>query len=323
MRRFPALAGLLAATAVLPCSSFAQGTENYPSKPVRAVVAAAAGGASDILARTFTQELSATLGQQIVVDNRSGAGGIPAYRLVSEASPDGYTLLFTSAAFTYGPALYRDFPDPNKDFTPITLATKAPYLIVAYPGLAVTSIKELIALAKATPGALNIGVTNGGFTHIAAVYLSTAAGIKLTYVPYKGSGQITVDTMAGRLHLTFGNVLSFLPHVKSGKLRALAVSAANRSALVPDLPTVSESGLPGFDISSWFGWLAPPGTPPAIVGRLSTELTKIIRSPGIVSRLAKSGGEAVGSTPEQFRKFIASETRRWTKAVKDSGMRVQ
>lgn len=321
MRYFQA--ALITTITLLPSYSFAQGAAAYPNKPVRVIVAAAPGGASDTLTRMFTQRLSVDLGQQFVVDNRSGGGGKIAYALVADSAADGYTLLFTSAAFTYAPVLYSNFPHPIKGFAPITLAIKAPYVLVVNPALSVNSVKELIAVARSKPGMLNVGVTNAGFTHVAAAYLASDANINVTYIPYQGSGQIMVDTIAGRLHATFGNVLSTMPHVKSGKLRALAVSSAERSAVIPELPTLSESGVPGFDISSWFGWLAPAGTPVAITRKLSGELARVVKSQEVVKKLALNGGEAVGSTPEQFQKFIAVEVPRWRKVVKNARMRVE
>jgi tripartite-type tricarboxylate transporter receptor subunit TctC len=319
LQRFLVIAAIPAAC---PVFSFAQGTADYPNKSVRVIVAAAAGGASDILARMFTQKMSDSLKRQFVVDNRSGGGGIPAYDLVAKAAPDGYTLLLTSGAFTYGPALYPEFPDPVKAYAPISLATKAPYLLVATPALAANSVKELIALARSKPGVLNMGVTNAGFTHVATAYFAAAANINITVVPYKGSGQIMIDLIASRLDTVFANVLSTLPHVKSGRLRALAVSTTERSSVMPELPTVSESGIAGYSISSWFGWMAPARTPAVIVNKLSAELAKAGKYPDIVKNVAEDGGESIGSTPEQFQKFIVSEVPRWRKVVRDSGMRV-
>lgn len=322
MQRFQyMLAGTLLLMAFLG-HTVAQTTADYPSKPVRVLVAAASGGASDLLARMLAQKLSESLKRQFVVDNRSGGAGIPAYELAAKSVPDGYTILMTSSAFTYGPALYPDFPDPIKDYAPISLSTKAPYILMVHPAVAATSVKDLIALARAKPGALNMGVTNAGFTHVATAYFASAANIKITIIPYKGSAQIMIDTVAGRLDAGFANVLSTMPLVKSGKLRALAVSTAERPPVMPELPTISESGVAGFSISSWFGWMAPARTPAPILNKLSAELAKAVRSPDVVKSLADDGGEAVGSTPEQFQKFIASEVPRWSKVVRDSGMRI-
>ncbi len=305
------------------CAVHAQVATEYPDKAVRVIVAAAAGGASDLPTRMFTQKLAENLGHQFIVDNRAGGAGTEAYILAAAAPPDGYTLLSASAAFTYGQDIYPHFPDPIKDFTPIGMSSRAPYLLVTFPGVQANSVKDLIAISQTKPGSLNFGVTNGGFSHVAAAYFAAAAKIKVVIVPYKGSGPITVDLISGQIHATFGNVLSTLPSVKAGKLRVLAVSTAQRYKTLPEYPTIAESGVPGFDISSWFGWLGPAGVPPSIVQKMSAELTKVARSPDISKKMSDDGGESVGSTPEQFRAVIAVEVPRWRKVVKDAGMRVE
>src|SRR4051812_23513868 len=219
---FPVLA--IVAVFALPAISSAQSAADYPSRPVRVIVAAAPGGASDLLARMLTQKLSESLKRQFVVDNRSGGGGIPAYDLAAKSLPDGYTLLMTSGAFTYGPALYPNFPDPIRDYAPISLSTRAPYILMANQAIAATTVRELIGYAKSRPAAFNMGVTNAGFTHVATAYFASLAGLKVAIIPYKGSGQIMIDTVAGRLEAGFANALSTLPLVRAGKLRALAVS---------------------------------------------------------------------------------------------------
>ena len=323
MQPFQTLLSVSAMLAVFIGHATAQTAADYPAKPVRVLVAAASGGASDLLARMLAQKLSESLKRQFIVDNRSGGAGVPCYDLAAKSLADGYTILMTSSAFVYGPALYPEFPDPIRDYAPISLSTKAPYLLIDHPAVAASSVKDLIALARTKPGMLNMGVTNAGFTHVATAYFASAANMKITIIPYKGSGQIMIDTMAGRLDAGFVNVLSTLPHIRSGKLRALAISSAERSSVMPELPTIAESGVPGFSISSWFGWTAPTRTPAAILNKLSSELAKAVRHPDVVKNLAEDGGQAIGSTPEEFRKFIAAETPRWSKVVKDSGMRVE
>ncbi len=317
---------LIAATITLPLRfPFAQGVTDYPTKPVRVILASAPGTAVDVVGRLVAGKLSENLKRQFVVDNRPGAGGTIGMGLAAKSAPDGYTLLSVAPVFTFGPALRPDLPyDPVKDFVPIALVAKAPYLLVVHPSLPVKSAKELIALAKSKPGALDVGVgSSGSFTHLATAYFAFTAKIKVTIIPYKGSGQVMVDAIAGQIHMFFGSVLIALSHVKSGRLRALAVSSAERSSVLPELPTLSESGVRGYDVTFWNGWVAPAGTPAAIVSKLSAELGKAVKSPDVAKNLAEDGGEPVGSTPEQFEQLIATEVPRWRKVVRDSGMRVE
>lgn len=317
---------MVAATTIVlaPCFAFAQGTAGYPAKAVRVIVASAPGGATDIQARMFAQKLGENLKQQFVVENRPGGNYVPGYGFVAKSPPDGYTLLSAAAIFTVIPSMNPDLPDPIRDYTPIALATKAPYLLLVHPALPVKSVKELIALAKSRPGALDMGVGSGAsFTHLAALFFASGANIKITIIPYKGTGQTMVDAIAGHIHMFFGNVLSTNSHVKSGKLRALAVSSAGRSSVLPELPALAESGVPGYDVTTWHGWLAPAGMPAAIASKLSAELGKAVKSHDVARRLAEDGGEAVGSTPEQFQQLIAEEVPRWRKIIRDSGMRFE
>ena len=313
------------AVLVLPSSvSFGQGTGDYPAKPVRVIVPVAPGGGLDIAARLFAQKLSENLKRPFVIDNRAGAGSTIGTAFVAKSAPDGYTLLAAANGLTIAPALYPELAyDSVKDFAPISLASKSPFLLLAHPALPAKSVKELIALARSKPGALDMGVASGAGSHLAAAWFTTMANVKVTLIPYKGSGPVTVDTIAGQIHVFFGNVLTNLPHVKSGRLRALAVSGAERSAVLPELPTIAESGLRGYDVTAWTGWLAPAGTPPAIVGKLSAELARVVKSPDMASKLAEDGGEPVGSTPEQFRALIAAEIPRWRKVAAALGLRAE
>jgi tripartite-type tricarboxylate transporter receptor subunit TctC len=310
----------------LPGAARAQGaTEAYPARPVRVIVGLAPGGATDIQTRLFAQRLSDSLGRPFVVENRTGAGGTVAYSHVAKSAPDGYTLLGVAGGYTITPVVYSKLPyDPVKDFAPISLLVQAPFLLLTHPSLPVKSVKDLLALARAKPGALDCASAgHGTSTHMAFELLKALSGVQITHVPYKGTGQSLVDAMSGQVHMLFGNVLSSLPHARAGRLRALAVTTARRSSVLPDLPTISEAGVRGYENSTWHGWLAPAGTPPAILSRLNAELVRSTRSPDVVERLAPDGGEPVGSTPEQFSQHIAVELARWAKLVREAGIRFE
>ena len=313
---------VIAATTALPCAVLAQSAAGFPSKPVRVVIAQPPGGAIDIQARLFTAKMSENLGQQFIVDNRGGSAGvagITAFKTVINAVPDGYTLLAVNPDFTFAPALYKNYPiDPIKDFAPVSLATRAPYLLVVNASTPTKSVKELIALAHAQPGKLNFGAGNiGAGTHLSTMWFISAAKINATYVPYKGTGPALLDLMGGRIDASLTNVLSSGPHVKSGKLRALGISTAQRSKVLPDLPTIAEQGVPGYNAYTFHGYLAPARTPAVIIHKLSTEFAKVVKTPEMADRLSGDGGEPVGSTSEQFAQAITAEVVRWRKLVKD------
>ena len=314
----------MAATAVTPCFVFAQDGAEYPAKTVRVIVAQETGGGTDIQARLFSAKLSENLRRQFVVENRTGAGNTIGFGFVAKAAPDGYTLLAVTPSFTFSPALYKNLPyDPVKDFAPISIVTRAPYVLLAHPSLPARSVRELIALAKARPGQLNAGVGgNGSFTHLAMVWFADLAKAKVTYIPYKGTGPVLIDLMAGNVDIAFGNVLSTLAFIRAGKMRALATSMSTRSAVLPELPTVAEAGVPGYDLNTWHGWAAPAGTPPSVINKMHEELARVVKSPQVAGQLAADGGEPVGSTPEQFRQLILSEVARWRKVVADSSITV-
>ena len=308
--------------ALLPCS-FAQSADApYPSKPVRVIVGLAPGGATDIQARLFSQKLAENLGQQFVVDNRDGAGGLIAYERVKNANPDGYTVLAATPSFTIVPTLHAKPPyDPLKDFLPVSLVTKAPYLIIVTPSLAAKTIKDFISYAKARPGDLNFGISGIGTTiHLGAVWLDHS-GVKITIVPYKGTGPSTTAVIGGQVQGTFANVLSGLPHVKAGRVRAIAVTTPVRSRVLPDVPTVAESGIPGYDVNTWHGWLVAKNTPAAVVTKLNEELAKVVNAPDTAARLAGDGGEILAGNPAQFKQLIVDEISRWTKLVKATGLK--
>jgi tripartite-type tricarboxylate transporter receptor subunit TctC len=304
--------------------SIAQDKIDYPVKPVRVIVASGAGGPSDLQSRLLAQKLSDSLKRQFIIENRPGAGGTIGYGVAARAAPDGYTLLSVVPTLTFSPALHADLPfDPLRDFSPISLLARAPYVVAVHPALPVKSMKELIALARAKPGALTMGQTNGSPNHLAAAYFISAANVKIRVIPYKAFNQVLVDAMAGEIQMLFGSVINTLPHVKSGRLRALAMSGAQRSAVLPQLPTVAESGVPGYDVSGWYGWVAPAGTPSAIVSLLSRELARSVKLPDVSKTLAEDGAEPVGSTPAQFQQLIAEEVPRWRRIVKAAGMRME
>ena len=320
------LIAVLAASLLVPGAVFAQGLgEAYPARTVRVVIGLAPGGGTDIQARLFAQKLSENMGRPFVVENRTGAGGTIAYAQVAKSPPDGYTLMGVTSGYTITPAVYSKLPyDPVKDFAPISLVAQAPFLLLTHPSLPVRSVKDLLALARAKPAMLDCGSAgHGSSTHMAYELFRTMAGVNIAHIPYKGTGPALIDAMAGQVHMLFGNVLSSLTHVKTGRLRALAVTTAKRSMVLPDLPTVSESGVPGYENSTWFGLLAPAGTPAAVLNKLNAELVKASQSPDIVDRLAPDGGEPVGSTPEQFGRHLALEIARWRKVVKDAGIKVE
>ena len=320
------LIAVLTASLLVPGAVFAQGSgEAYPARTVRVFIGLAPGGGTDIQARLFAQKLSENMGRPFVVENRTGAGGTIAYAQVAKSPPDGYTLMGVTSGYTITPAVYSKLPyDPVKDFAPISLVAQAPFLLLTHPSLPVRSVKDLLALARAKPAMLDCGSAgHGSSTHMAYELFRTMAGVNIAHIPYKGTGPALIDAMAGQVHMLFGNVLSTLTHVKSGRLRALAVTTAKRSRVLPDLPTVSESGVTGYQNSTWFGLLAPAGTPSAVLSKLNAELVKTSQSPDIVERLAPDGGEPVGSTPEQFGRHLALEIARWRKVVKDAGMKVE
>ena len=318
--RLGVVAMLLAAAAIATASPAA---ENFPTKPLRFVIGLAPGGATDIMARALAQKLTESLAQPVIVDNRSGAAGSIAAALVAKSPADGYTLLFVSSSFAINPGLYRDLPfDPVRDLAPISLIAAAPFLLVVNPALPAGTVKELIALAKARPGSLNYSSGgNGSSGHLAGELFKSLAGVTLTHVPYKGAGPATVDVIAGQIQMTFASVVSALPHVKAGRLRALGVTSEKRSGALPQLPTISEAGVKGYHVETWYGALAPAGTPAAIVGKLNTEIARAVKRPDMQERMASEGAEPIGGTPAQFATFLESEIKKWGAIIRESGVR--
>jgi len=314
---FIAAAGLYGQVAI------AQG--GYPSKSVRIVVPFAAGGTTDIVTRILAQRLTESWGQQLIVDNRPGAGGNIGSEIVAKSPADGYTVLMATVA-THGinASLYSRIPyDPVKDFAPITLVASTPSVLMVTPSLPVKSVKDLIVLAKAKPGQLNFGSPgNGSSHHLAGELFGSMTGVKMTHVPYKGTAAALIDVMAGQIQLTFDTLPSAMPYVKSRKLTALAVTSAKRTRSLSELPTVSEAGVPGYEVTSWYGALAPAGTPVEIVNKLNADFVRTIRIPEVTEKMIEAGAEPVANTSAQFATFIGDELRKWAKVVRNSGARV-
>jgi len=317
----------MTALALLPACThaIAQSAADYPAKPVRVIVGQAPGGGNDIQARLFAQKLSESFGRSFIVENRTGAGSLISYRAVAQAPPDGYTLLAVAGGYTVAPAVHTNLGfDPVKDLAPISLVVQAPFLLLAHPSVPVKNVKELVALARSRPGALtHASAGHGSSTHLAFALFTTLARVDITHVPYKGTGPALVDAISGQVHMLMGNVLSSLQYAKNGKLRMLGVSTAKRSAALPELPTLAEAGVPGYESSTWHGWFAPAGTPAAIVSKVSAELAKSVKAPDVQTRLQPDGAEPVGSSPERLRDFVVSDIARWRKVVKDAGIKLE
>ena len=316
-RRVAAALCLLCASAV----SAADMQQGYPAKPMRFVVGFAPGGGTDTVARILAQKLGESFGQSVVVDNRAGAGGNIANELVATAAPDGYTILFVSASFAIHPSLYKKLPyDPAKDFTPVSLASSSPYLLALHPSVPARSVQELIALAKAQPGKLNYASAGTGSTlHLAAELFKSMAGVDIVHVPYKGANGIT-DLLAGAVQLTFAGLPQTLPHVKAGRLRGLAVTTSQRAAAIPELPTIAEAGVPGYEVDSWYGVLEPAGTPTSRIDALSNAIRAALREPDVKAKFAAQGLETRGTSPRDFGAYITREMPKWAKVVRAAGI---
>jgi tripartite-type tricarboxylate transporter receptor subunit TctC len=317
-----ALSLLLLALAV--DHAFAQGTA-YPAKPVRIVVPSSPGGGTDILARLLAQKLTENLGQQFVVENRPGAGQIIGIEAVARSAPDGYTLLMAASAIVINEVLYKKPPyDTLRDFAPITLGASLPNILVVHPALPAKSVRELIALAKARPGMLNYSSAGSGTSpHLSMELFRIMSGITLTHIPYKGTGPATVDLVAGQVQLSMPNVLTALPQIKGGKLRALGVTSSKRASGLPDIPAIAEAGVPGYEAIQWYGLLAPAGTSRDVVNKLQSETAKILVLQEVKERLAADGADAVGNRPQEFAAYIKAEIDKWSKVVKAGGITLE
>jgi len=316
--------GALGAVLFLIAAPFAMGQSTYPTRPVRLVVPFPAGGTTDIIARATAQKLSEAWGQQVIVDNRPGAAGNIGSELVAKAAPDGYTLLMgTVGTHAINPSLYAKMPyDHVKEFAPVILVAGVPNVLVVNPDLPIKSVPELIAYAKANPGKLNFASSGSGTSiHLSGELFKAMTGVQMTHVPYKGSAPALTDLIGGQVQLMFDNLPSSLAFIKAGKLRALAVTSASRAPALPDVPTVADT-VPGFEASSWFGVLAPAGTPPEIIARINGEVTKWLATPEAKEKLTAQGANVAGGTPQDFAKHIQAETAKWAKVVKESGAKV-
>jgi len=313
------IAALFLSLCLLPAHA-----QQYPSKPVRIIVPFAPGGGSDFIGRFIAQKLSATLGSQVIVENKPGAGGVIGIEQGVKSAPDGYNLVLIASSYTVNPSVYKLSFDPVADITPIVQISQGPLLVVVNPSVPVKTAKDLIALAKAKPGELNFASPGqGSVIHMATEYFDNMAGIKMSHVPYKGTGPALTDTISGQTQVLFSSTATALPHVKSGKLKAIGVTTAKRIPALPDVPTVKESGLPGYEVVLWHGLIGPKGLPKAIVDRLNGEVNKALKLKETDEQLQNDGVSAAGGTPEQFGATIKKEIGVWRKVAADAGVKAE
>lgn len=313
----------LAFSCVLMSLAFCSAAQDYPSKPVRVIDPFSPGGATDVLARVVGQKLSERLGQSFLVENRAGGGGHIGADLVVKSPPNGYTLLVAGVPHAIGMTLYRKLPyEMAKDLTPITQLATFPSLIVVHPSLPVKSVRELLALAKARPGELNYGANPGSPNHLAMELFNSMGKVKMVHIGYKGAGPVVIDLLAGQLHLASLGVPTVWPQVQAGKVRVIAVTSTTRSPLLPAVPTVSESGLPGYDVSSWYGMYSAAGTPAPIVTKLNAEIAAVLKTPDVLERLSSLGAQPAPTSPEDLGRITRDEIKKWGKVVQESGARV-
>ena len=312
------MAGITLAAAALCGSAQAQG---YPSKPVTIVVPFAPGGATDIMARQLAERLHKRLGQPVIVENKAGAGTMIASEYVAKAAPDGHTVLLAASSLGIAPSLYSKVNyDPVKDFTPISLVASVVHVLEVHPSVPARNVAELIAWIKANPGKVNYGSVGAGTsTHLESELFNTMAGVKMTHVPYKGSAPALMDLVGGNLQVMFDAWASSGPFIKDGKTRLLAVTTAQRSKILPDVPTVAESGLPGYEAMPWLGFVAPAGTPAAVVGKFHAELMEVLKEPEVQEKFRSLGLDIIGNTPQEFGEFIKKDIVKWAKVIKESG----
>ena len=304
----------------------ATSADDYPSHPIRLVVPYAAGGGADSVARIVARRVAETIGQAIVIENRGGGGSIIGTELVRNANPDGYTLLLgQSGPISINPAVYKDLPyDPERDFAPVTMTTAYPYIMVVSPALGVKTVQEFVALAISKPGQLNYGTTGvGAANHLVTELFDSKAGIKMTHIPYRGTALAVTDLLAGHVQLVFADPISALPHINAGTLLALAVTSKDRSPVAPNVPTIAESGYPGFDAIAWHGILAPANTPPAIVNRLNAEIVKALKDPETATLLEKQAMQTIGNSPQAFAEFIKQDIAVWKQVAEQAKVEVK
>ncbi|MEI7803722.1 MAG: tripartite tricarboxylate transporter substrate binding protein [Hyphomicrobiales bacterium] len=317
--RILGLAALIAA-----CFMSAASAQNYPDRPIRLIAPFPAGGLADVLARAVGDEMSKSLGQPVIVENRAGAGGNVGADAVAKAAPDGYTLLMSSAGIlTANQFLYSKMPfDPEKDFIPVSIVADMPMMVVVNPKVEAKTLRELVAMARANPGKLNFGSPGIGTTgHLGLALMLHAAKVQITHVPYRGAAPAITDLVGGQIDGVVDNPPTVLPHINEGRLRALAVTAKQRLALLPDLPTTAEAGVANYEASSWFGIAVPAGTPPAVVARLHKEIVAALRQPAMAERFAKTGARLVGNSPEDFAKQIRAERVQWGEVIRAANIR--
>ena len=312
----------LIACALVLLGTMPAAAQSYPSKPIRVVVPFVAGGAVDLLARIMGQKLTEALGQPVIIENRPGAGGNAAADMVAKSPADGYTIFQTTNGLAISPALYKKLPfDPVKDLTPVTQLVASQLLLVATPSLPAKNTRELIALAKSKPGTLNYGMTGvGNPLHLTMEMLLPAGGVKFQPIPYRGDAPLNTALIAGEVHLAVVPFATAKPNIESGRLRALGIAGAKRSPSLPDVPTIAEGGLPGFDSSSWQGWFVPAGTPPEVIALIQREAAKALKMPEVRARMDATANEVVGSTPDEFAVRYKSDLARFAKVVKDAGI---
>ena len=312
-------------SAIVLCSLALSATaDDYPNKAIRFIMPYPIGGSIDIAGRMVAQRLAENLGQAVVVDNRTGAGGIVGTETGARAAPDGYTLLMGGiGTLALSPSLQNNLPyDPNRDLTPVTLLVTIPYVVVVPPSFKATNIRELIALAKAKPNEVNYGSGgNGSAPHLAGELFNTMAGVKITHVPYKGSTGAITDTMSGQVQLTYTGIPSVIGQLKAGRLRPVGVTSIKRTAALPEVPTIAESGVPGYEVNPWFGVMLPARAPQPLVSRINAEILKVLQLPATRERFAAEGFEAAGNTPAQFTAYIKTEQVKWAKVIKDAGIK--
>jgi len=317
------LTRLAAACAMVLCAAGTH-AENYPARPIRLIVPLAPAGGMDTIARGIAQKLTESMGQSVVVDNRSGGGGVIGVETVSHSTPDGYTLLMMSATSLIYPLMYKAKYDMQRDFAPIVQVTTQPYVIVVNPNVPVKSVSELIAYAKANPAKLNFASSgNGSLIHLMTELFKSMTGAPMTHVPYRGIGAAYPDLLGGQIQLIFASSISAMPQIQAGRLRALAVTGAKRAKALPDLPTVMEAGVPGFVVNQWYAMLAPSGTPKPIIDKINNETNKSLTYPDIIQRFTNDGAEAAGGTPQQLAAHMKSEREKWAKVIKDAGIRAE
>jgi tripartite-type tricarboxylate transporter receptor subunit TctC len=310
-------------TAIAIATSGGASAQSFPAKPIRLIVPFPPGGGTDVVSRMLGQKLTELWGQQLIIDNRPGASMMIGHELGAKAPPDGYTLVMSSNNHTINPSVYKTIPyDTVKDFAPVTLVGRSPLVLVVHPSLPVRSTKELIALAKSKKGVLTYASSgSGGPLHMAGELFKLRAGVDMTHVPYKGSGPAETDLVGGHVQVLFAGPVSASGHIKAGKMKPLAVSSLKRSQTFPNLPTISEEALPGYEAGIWWGLLAPAATPPEVINKLHADFVKVLQMPDTQQKLLSQGGEPVGSTPAEFQKMIVTEIAQWAKVVKAAGIK--